>query len=451
MCLGEIFWRIRRLLWQIYARLRHKRWELLYQQKFEDSSEILQTIDRINFYSLCDIQAENVGDDWFNGTIDTAEKLLQKRYCYLAVGEISLGEEINWNYEYKRGIETPLLFGPWMNYRDNRLYGDFKYFWELPRLQHLVTLSKAYYLTGKEDYAVEVVKQIKSFVNQSPYLLGVNWIMPMEASIRLISVSWITAFLKDYLRKDIEACNLIAQIVRSHVDYITKNYSAYSSANNHLVAEAVGVFIVGICFGHFDKFSSHRHKAWNILCKEIIHQHYADGVNKEQAVHYQVFALNFFLLAALLGKANNVEIPDKYWHMLENSSNFIAVTSDDNCSAPNIGDNDNGKALVLSETDSNHVRSILAVAAVLFNRGDLKAKAKVFDEMSFWLLGNKGKNKFDSIISESVPAVSKFDEGGYYILTSNSDVRTKIIFDLPPVGFWADSSPRARRCPQFHT
>lgn len=449
MCLGEIFWRIRRLSWQIYAGLMHKRWQLRCQKGPVSSSRIFQTMDSVNFYGLSDIRPEYVPQNWVNGTILAAEKLLQHRYNYLALGEINLGEEINWNREYKKAINTPLLFGPWMDYRDSKSYGDFKYFWELPRLQHLITLAKAYYLTKEEKYAEEVIKQIDGFVKQSPYLLGVNWIMPMEASIRLVSISWITAFLKQYLKNHPGACGLIEQIVNSHVHFVTKNYAGYSSANNHLVAEAAGIFIAGVCFSHLEKMKTHRRKAYNILLKEISRQHYPDGVNKEQTVHYQIFAFNFFLLAALLAKANNIEFPNQYWEMLEKSADFLAAIADKDCLVPNIGDSDNGKAVPLSETDCNPVQSILATSAILFKRNDFREKAKTFDEVSFWLLGSKAKDQFETPTAETTLPRNKFDQGGYYILNGTNEDKTTVFFDCGPLGFGAIAAHGHADCLSF--
>lgn len=435
MCIGEILWRIKRVLWQVNSRMFRKWRELPFRTSGIAPTELVEMLDKVSFYGLSDIQPRDVPHKWVDNTIAVAEKLLQHRYDYLALGEVSLGHTINWNHEYKKGIDTPLLFGPWMDYRDSECYGDFKYFWELPRLQHLITLAKAYYLTNEERYAGEVAKQITSFVEQSPFLLGVNWIMPMEAAIRLVSISWITVFLKEHLKNDPQTCGLIEYIVKSHVDYVASNYAAYSSANNHLVAEAAGVFIASTCFHQLDKMSSYRQKAYDILSREIIHQHHPDGVNKEQAVHYQIFAFQFFLLAGLLAKVNSIDFPNQYWEMLEKSANFIAAMAGDNCSLPNIGDNDDGKAILLSETDSNAAQSILVTAAVLFKRSDFKRKAKFFDETSFWLLGNKGKRGFDSLDAESPFGANTFEHGGYYFLTGNAKSKPRIVFDCGPLGF----------------
>jgi len=437
---AEVFWRLRRLLWETYARLRCKQWQLRYEASSVGPSRILEAIGDIKFYGLSDITVDDIPGNWIDSTIAGAEKLLQHKYEYLALGEIDLGEQINWNHEWKRGIDTPLQFGPWMDYRDTDSYGDFKYFWELPRFQHLITLAKAYYLTGEERYAEEVMVQIKGFVEQSPYLLGVNWILPMEAAIRLVSMSWIAAFLKKYLQNDAQACALIESVVTSHTCYTARNYAAYSSANNHLIAEATGVFVASLCFSGLDRMNRYRRKAYDILCREIIRQNHADGVNKEQAVHYQLFAFSFLLIAALLGRANGIEFPVQYWNVLEDGAAFIAAVSDDNCLVPSIGDSDDGKAVVLSQTDRNIVQSILATSAVLFERGDFKAKAKRFDETSFWLLGNEGRRKFDTLSNDGSFERKAFEQGGYCVLSSNSQSKVKVIFDCGPLGFGSISA-----------
>jgi uncharacterized heparinase superfamily protein len=92
---------------------------------------------------------------------------------------------------------------------------------------------------------------------------------------------------------------------------------------------------------------------------------------------------------------------------------------------------------VLSETKYNAVQSLLATAAVLFNRSDFKTKAKDFDEMSFWLLGKSSKAIFDMMActDESTVKSAKFDEGGYYILHTNEPVCAKLICDCGSLGF----------------
>jgi len=432
----EVMWRLGKLFWQIKARLLRKLWALKYKKNSADPNQLLSMLEEVNFYGLSDIRQQDIPPEWKNGTVAAAEKLLRHRYSYFALGETCLGEEIKWNHEYKRDIDLPLKFGPWMDYRDTDACGDFKYFWELPRLQHLCTLAKAYYITGEEKYAEETIKQIDGFVRQSPYLLGVNWIMPMEAAVRLISLCWITEFLRNYLKKDTQACQMIESLIRNHVDFVAANFSRYSSANNHLVAEVTGVFLASNVFGYLSKMNKYKKRTHSILCREIKRQFYADGVNKEQATHYQIACYNCFLIAGLLGKSNNMDFPVEYWKTLEKGAEFIMMLTNDDLSIPYIGDKDDGRTVVLSEIDDNAAQSLLATAAVLFQRRDFKERAGFFDEMSFWLLGPQGKALFNSIDGHRrlIDKPSRFNHGGYYII-SNGDNSCKLIFDCGSLGF----------------
>lgn len=436
MSAGEIAWRLKKLSWQMSNRIFNKAHASSFAKSCSGTTRIVDMISETSFYGLADINKKDCLPEWVCSTIESADRLMDHRFKYLALGEICLGDEIDFNYEYKHNIKTPLVYAPWMDYRDTQSYGDFKYFWEVPRLQHLITLSKAYYLTGKDEYADEVVKQLEAFIEQCPYLLGVNWTMPMEPAIRLISISWITAFIKDYLSSRPQACNLMELIINSHLGYITKNYAAFSSANNHLVGEAAGAFVASICFSGMKGMDRVRQQAYEILCREIKHQHYLDGVNKEQAVHYQIFCFDFFLISGLLGRANGIDFPAEYWDILEKSASFISAVSNDDLSIKQIGDSDDGKVVVLSEGQYEEAHSILAASAVLFSRKDFAEQAKVFDERSFWLLGENAKSKFDDVkkISDSEQNPDSFSEGGYYVL-GGAPVEAKIIFDCGPLGF----------------
>jgi hypothetical protein len=144
----------------------------------------------------------------------------------------------------------------------------------------------------------------------------------------------------------------------------------------------------------------------------------------------------FFLLAGLLGQANKIEFPDFYWETLEKSVTFIAAMTNSDCSVPDIGDSDGGKAITLTESGIDECYSLLVIASVFFDRADLKAKAEVFDETSFWLLGEKGKARYEDLkIVEPAKCSEKFHKGGYYILKSNGTTGTTLIFDCGPLGF----------------
>jgi hypothetical protein len=432
----EVCWRIRRLLWQVYAKRMHRRWHARYMAHRSEHAKAIGALDAVRFYGLNGLEVGDMPPAWRSSAVEAADRLLRHRFRYLGLGEIDLGPAIRWNHEYKRRADTPLVFGPWMDYSDSDAYGDFKYFWETPRLQHLILLAKAYYLTGESKHADEVLRQLRQFADESPYLLGVNWTVPMEAGVRLVSRCWITFFLRSHLRARPEGLDLIEGMVRANMDYVTRNYARYSSANNHLVGEAAGVFTAAVCFGHLRGMRRHRDRACKILCTEIQQQHFPDGVNKEQAVHYQVFATHFFLLAGLLGRANEVDFPTDYWRMLEKSVGFIAALMDGEGRLPHIGDSDDGRAVVLSDLTGGDAVTLVATSAVAFRNRGFSEKVRQLDEASFWLVGKAGMEAFrqlpDREQTSGLPR--RFDQGGYYILKGWTRPQMEIIFDCGPLG-----------------
>lgn len=350
-----------------------------------------------------------------------ALKLLAHKFSFFSLQDRFLGDNINWRKDYK-----------------NVQFWDFniKYVWELNRLQHLIELSKASYLTGKDEYKTEVIKQIGYWIDSNPYLQGVNWSSSLECGIRLISWSWVWNFLgeidPDFRQKWLKS-------IYEQCAFISRNFSRYSSANNHLIGEAAGLFIASIVWPFDNSSVKWMEESFEIVVEEIEKQNYSDGVNKEQAIAYQQFVLDFFLLAALLGERNGVKFPESYWKRIEKMLEYIASIMNVSGNVPNIGDSDDGFAVILAcGGNFNPYKSLLATGAVIFGRGDFKAKAGEFDEKSFWLLGEAGRKKFNTgIASTPVAPRNDYPEGGYYILSDKRDTKDEIVcvFDCGPLGY----------------
>jgi hypothetical protein len=107
---------------------------------------------------------------------------------------------------------------------------------------------------------------------------------------------------------------------------------------------------------------------------------------------------------------------------------------------PMHGDADAGEAVrfVPSSIDFSACRSLLATGAVLFNRGDFKAKAGAVDDRTRWLLGSGADARFQGLDSEKtrLPPRQQFPHGGYYVLGAefNSANEIRLLADAGPLG-----------------
>lgn len=375
----------------------------------------------------------------------SADRIASGRLCVFD-REYIFTDLPEWNRDPRTGRVAPLVFGKRIDYRDERIVGDIKYLWEINRHLDLVTLGQAHRLTNDKKYAEALRRLLESWFDQCPYLIGVNWASSLELGIRLInwalvwqliggldSIVFLGAHGAAFRRRWLNA-------IYQHMHFIQGNFSRFSSANNHLIGEAAGLYVAATTWPFWDITSRWRAKARRELIREAIRQNAPDGVNREQATAYQQFVLDFLLLAGLAGRANADDFPVEYWQRIERMLEFVAALTDVAGNIPMIGDADDGYVVRLSqERRFSPYRSLLATGAAIFRRGDFKAKAGTLDDKSRWFLGKKGEKVFAEV-ADRLPATTlrrAFPDGGYYLLGSDfeSPKEVRIVADAGPLGY----------------
>ena len=100
--------------------------------------------------------------------------------------------------------------------------------------------------------------------------------------------------------------------------FASDNYSRYSSADNHLIGEAAGVYVGSHTWDRWSQTSPHAgREAKAILEREAVLQFSRDGVNLEQAICYHKFSLQFLIASGLCGRANGDDFSAEYWSRIE--------------------------------------------------------------------------------------------------------------------------------------
>ncbi|MCG6868806.1 MAG: heparinase II/III family protein [Gammaproteobacteria bacterium] len=385
---------------------------------------------------------------YFNtdGYLSEAGSIMDGKMRLFAIDACNVGSQPSWNTDPLTGTSAPLTFGLSLDYRDERLVGNIKYLWELNRHYQMVRLAQAWHLTGSNEYLVGLRELLESWLDQCPYLKGPNWSNSLELGIRLInwSVTWqLIGGSSSVLFEGSEGRQFQSRWLKSiyqHADFISSRFSKYSSANNHLIGEAAGLFVAACTWPFWDEMDAWRDTAFEILTREAVAQNGPDGVNREQAVSYQQFVLDFLLVSAFAGEARGVEFPREYWRRIELMMDFIASIMDVSGNVPMIGDADDGYVVQLSKDPGFcPYRSLLATGAVLFNRPEFKMKAGELDDKTRWLLGEKAQGRYDSLSrsDEPLPVRRAFPDGGYYVMGSNfeTDREIRIIIDSGELGY----------------
>jgi hypothetical protein len=355
-------------------------------------------------------QAENI--------IARAEKICAHRFDLLGYQDLDYGPSINWHLDLVHGKAAPRKPFHQIKYLDFAEVGDSKVTWELNRHQHLVTLAKAYRLTGDERYADEIHSQWRQWHSANPYPLGINWTSSLEVAFRSLSWMWVYYLLEGTpaLEPDFRQEWLRVQALNGR--HLDRYLSTYFSPNTHLLGEAVALFFLGTLCGELSGAERWKARGWQCVQEEARRQVNPDGLHFEQSTYYHVYALDLFLHAALLATANGQSLPEELKQTLERMMDALFHLS---LAGPptGFGDDDGGRLSDPARNRAEHLLDPLATGAILFNRGDFKQLAGSLREETIWTLSQSGVEKWDRIEAQpAVAASAAFESAGLYMLAA---------------------------------
>jgi hypothetical protein len=375
-----------------------------------------------------------------------ADRIAAGRFEVFALRGVVLGSPPDWNRDPKTGVDAPLTFGKVLDYRDSRLVGDIRYLWELNRHSHLVTLAQAYALSGETRYFEVIRRHLESWFTACPCGMGPNWTSALEIALRLISwsVAWqLLGGMFSPLFDGADEAQFRGRWLESvfqHAQFIRGHHSLYSSANNHLIGEASGLYIAAVTWPNWPHTHEWLEEASTILEREVLAQNAPDGVNREQSVSYQQFELDLLLLPLLAARANGMAFSPAFKSRIEAMLGYFASIMDAGGNMPTAGDSDDSLVLRLAQDGGScQYRSLLATGAILFRRGDFKAKAGNLDDKTRWLLGAEAEPVFRRLDSSGaqLPVRRAFPVGGYYVLGCDfeTDEEIRMVADAGPLGY----------------
>lgn len=329
----------------------------------------------------------------------------------------------DWLRDPKTGVSSPRATGFFIDYRNASLVGDIKYLWEPARFHACVPLAQAWRASGEQRYLDAIALQLDSFLEQCPCPVGVHWASALESAIRLLNwaLVWeLTGGRESPLLQG--AAGAIRQqrwleSIYWHQHFIHHYYAAYSSANNHLIGEAAGVYVASSVWPLWNESAGWQQRARATLERECLAQNHPDGVNAEQALCYQQFVWDFLCLPLLVAQRQQQPFSDAYQQRLHRMVVFLAALQDGEGGWPQIGDADDGLATGLSAAGvTANYASILAGGAVLFNDAAL-ADAGRWDDKNNCLLGEQAKAAWQALRLQTPEALpTAFPDGGYYRL-----------------------------------
>ena len=369
--------------------------------------------------------------------IQRAERISEHRFDLLGYEGLDYGAEIDWHADRVHGKRAPLK--PWfqIHYLDFAEVGDSKVTWELNRHQHLVTLAKAYRLTGDQNFAAELFRQWEHWHTKNPYPIGINWASSLEVAFRSLSWIWVYFLLADSPALPMAFRRSWQRSLAISGRHIETYLSTYFSPNTHLLGEAVALFFIGVLCPEISSAERWQKRGWEIILQQAARQVREDGWHFEQSTYYHVYALDLFLHSAILASLNHIPLPPEFDSGMRRMLEALATLARAGA-VPRIGDDDGGRLFDPSRNHAPHLLDPLATGAVLYQRGDFKKIAGGPREETLWLLGEAGIEELQNLPEATVSQDSfAFPATGLYVMSS-SDPQWQFVIDAGPQG--ADSA-----------
>jgi Heparinase II/III-like protein/Heparinase II/III N-terminus len=343
----------------------------------------------------------------------------------------------DWNRDPETGRAFPLVHWSRLDYREPEIEGGVRRLWYAARHLDVPDLALAYYLNPDPQTAALALIPITTWIDQCPPGRGIHWTVPLEMALRLIGWGYAIRLLAGAPALA-AAAPRIAAAVDAQAEHILTYRSRFSSANNHLIAQAAGLLHGGFAFCGRPRAARWREAGAAILWTEIERQTTADGVSRELSLHYQELVLELGLLSWLLLRANGTEPPAAAKSRLAAMLEFVAELDRFPGGAPDFGDSDGQSALPFQGAHPSRA-SLLAIGAALLDRPDW-APAHTLTRPAAVLLGAAGRERFNALGAPRPTLRSRFyPEAGLALFRDASGDRA-LLFDCGPLGFLATAA-----------
>lgn len=341
---------------------------------------------------------------------------------------------IDWNLDYVDNFTYPEQHVSKISLND---YSDreVKNILEMHRLHFIVDQSIRYFITKDSKLFEKIMNSLESWIENNPFPYGMGWVSPTIVSKRLISFIFIWNILN--LNKKPETKKLRKKLIATfneHIHYVLNTLSQYSSANNHLTAELVGIFSILKSFSSsLTQVGSNTYlKLYEKIEALIIQQNFPDGKNKECGFGYQYQVTDWFFLAGLIDKKIGDSLfSDSYFSRLKNMFRFFRSSFDNYGNFFDYGDRDNFHVLPIQfESSQSAFIQFLESGAKFLNDPSLiitGIEKGLFDFRNRILFGNdysvekRCKNHIQT---------KYFEKGGHVVSWFQDDQGNDIYFNF---------------------
>ncbi len=336
------------------------------------------------------------------------------------------GDPIDWHRDPRSGAAWPADVPGLAALR--AAVGDPKLTWEAARFPQAYRLARAaaFFPERRPTLSEALAGQIDSFVTANPYGRGIHWSSGQEIAVRMRAWTFALDACLVHASSAESAARTLAQALGQGAHHIERgfDYALHAVNNNHLLSEALGLYLAGVLLPPGDAAVRWRARGRRTLEEEAERQFYADGAYLNLSHTYHRNVLQMLLWACVLARSEGDRPSHAWLAALDRSIDFLtAQQCPTDGRLPNFGPNDGSHPSLLSTCDFTDLRPTLQAASILV-RGERLYDAGPWDEEAAWWLGPAA---LDAPLRPPVLRSRAFEATGFYVLRGR-DPRTFVTF-----------------------
>ena len=246
---------------------------------------------------------------------------------------------------------------------------DIKLIWEPARFGWAITLARAYAYSGDPAYARAFWEKTLHFLNAHPPNLGRQWQSAQEVAIRLMVWVFCDRVFAAAPTSIAENRRRLWQGIAEHAARIPSTLVyARAQNNNHLLAEAAGLYTAGIYLPSHPQAKKWRQMGWHWMNKGFQDQITEFGTYVQHSTNYHRLMLQLAVFADHLRRqSGDGDWPGATQARLAAATCWLwALTDSQTGRTPNLGANDGAYLFPLSSQPWEDFRPVVGAAARAF-------------------------------------------------------------------------------------
>lgn len=288
---------------------------------------------------------------------------------------------------------------------------DVRVVWERSRLRDVFLLGRAFWSSGDEQFAREAARRLRSWLDDNPPEIGVNWAMNLEVAVRAIAFIWALAFFADHESFDDLLIWRLTGVLVASARHLMRDlpFTKRCMPGNHVIGDLAGLALIAYFLPDSAETAPWRACALARIADEAECQVGPRGFHVEQAPAYHLFVWELLYLVAAVARRHGANT-GRIEAVLARMAEAAAALRRPDGTLPLVGDDDGAVAYDLGDP----ARRIEAILALLELGGGARCEELI------WFRGptalerpSRRQRAISPVVDSDIGCVLRAD-GGYY-------------------------------------